>query len=255
LLDCLFLDKGVTGLAKAEKADVYSYRVAAADDSPDILVGGPDLASAKQMTSSNAFLSKYAWTRAELVDYVVTRGKQKIPLQGILHYPANYEAGKKYPMVVYLYEKLSDGLHNFQNPSERDYYNGTSLTQNGYFYFQPDIVFAPREPGVSVVECVTGGAEQGDFDGRGGRHQDRRHGPLVGRLRRHVPVDAHEAVCRCRVGRRASRISSATTATITGRPASPRPITSRPATAHGRSALLTICRPTSATPPSSESRR
>ena len=151
----LFLDKGVSGLAKAEKADVYSYRVAAADDSPDILVGGPDLTSAKQMTSSNAFLSKYAWTRAELVDYVVTRGKQKIPLQGILHYPANYEAGKKYPMVVYLYEKLSDGLHNFSNPSERDYYNGTSLTQNGYFYFQPDIVFAPREPGISVVECVT----------------------------------------------------------------------------------------------------
>ena len=65
------------------------------------------------MTTSNAFLSKYAWTRAELVDYVVTRGKQKIPLQGILHYPANYEAGKKYPMVVYLYEKLSDGLHSF----------------------------------------------------------------------------------------------------------------------------------------------
>ena len=151
----IFLDKSVTALAKAEKADVYSYRVADADDSPDLFVGGADLTSAKQVTSSNAFLSKYAWTHAELVDYVVTRGKQKIPLQGILQYPANYEPGKKYPMVVYLYEKLSDGLHNFQNPSERDYYNGTSLTQNGYFYFQPDIVFAPREPGVSVAECVT----------------------------------------------------------------------------------------------------
>ena len=89
------------------------------------------------------------------MDYVVTRGKQKIPLQGILHYPANYEPGKKYPMVVYLYEKLSDGLHRFTNPSERDYYNGTALTQDGYFFFQPDIVFTPREPGVSVVECVT----------------------------------------------------------------------------------------------------
>jgi dienelactone hydrolase len=151
----LFVDKAVSGLAKAEKADVYSYRVGAADDPPDLFVGAADLAGAKQVTSSNAFLSKYAWTRAELVDYVVTRGKQKIPLQGILHYPANYEAGKKYPMVVYLYEKLSDGLHTFENPSERDYYNGTALTQNGYFYFQPDIVFAPREPGVSVVECVT----------------------------------------------------------------------------------------------------
>ncbi|HXT71334.1 MAG TPA: prolyl oligopeptidase family serine peptidase [Vicinamibacterales bacterium] len=151
----VFVDKSVGALAKAEKADVYSYRIAAADDSPDLFVSGKDLTDSKQVTKSNEFLSKYAWTRAELVNYTITRGKQKIPLQGILHYPANYEAGRKYPMVVYLYEKLSDGLHNFQNPSERDYYNGTSLTQTGYFYFQPDILFTPREPGVSVVECVT----------------------------------------------------------------------------------------------------
>ena len=151
----VWLDKSVGGLAKAEKADVFSYNVQDADDSPDLFVGGPDLGSAKQITATNPFLPNYAWTHAELVNYTITRGKQKIPLQGILQYPANYEPGKKYPMVVYLYERLSDGLHRFQSPSERDYYNGTSLTQNGYFYFQPDIVFAPREPGVSVVECVT----------------------------------------------------------------------------------------------------
>lgn len=151
----IWLDKSVAGLAKAEKADVFTYSVQDADDSPDLFVGGPDLSGAKQLTNTNAFLPKYAWTRAELVDYTVTRGKQKIPLQGILQYPANYEPGKKYPMVVYLYEKLSDGLHRFTNPSERDYYNGATLTQNGYFYFQPDIVFAPGEPGVSVAECVT----------------------------------------------------------------------------------------------------
>jgi len=150
----LWMDKSVTGLTKAEKADMYSYSVQDADDSPDMFVG-VDIAAAKQMTNTNAFLSKYAWTHAELVDYVVVRGKQKIPLQGILQYPADYQPGKKYPMVVYLYEKLSDSLHRFTNPSERDYYNGTALTQNGYFYFQPDIVFTPREPGVSVVECVT----------------------------------------------------------------------------------------------------
>ena len=151
----LWLDKSVGGLAKAEKADVFSYSIQGADDPSDIFVGSADLPAAKQITSTNAFIAKYAWTRAELVNFTVTRAKQKIPLQGILHYPANYDAGKKYPMVVYLYEKLSDGLHRFTNPSERDYYNATALTQNGYFYFQPDIVFTPREPGVSVVECVT----------------------------------------------------------------------------------------------------
>jgi dipeptidyl aminopeptidase/acylaminoacyl peptidase len=152
----VWLDKSVTGLAKAEKAEVFAFTVQGAADSPDVLVGGPDLTSAKQVTATNAFLSKYAWTRADLVEYVVQpKGKPKVTLQGVLQYPANYEPSRKYPMVVYLYEKLSDGLHRFQNPSERDYYNGAALTQNGYFYFQPDIVFQPREPGVSVVECVS----------------------------------------------------------------------------------------------------
>jgi dienelactone hydrolase len=150
----VWLDKSVSGLAKAEQADVFVYSAMAADDSPDLFLAGADL-SGRPATASNAFLSTYAWTRAELVDYVVTRGKQKLALQGVLHYPANYEPGRKYPMVVYLYERLSDSLHRFQNPSERDYYNGAALTQNGYFFFQPDIVFAPREPGVSVVECVS----------------------------------------------------------------------------------------------------
>jgi dienelactone hydrolase len=152
----VFLDKSVGGLAKAEKADVFSYSVQGADDSPDLFVGGPDLGAAPQVTTTNPFLSKYAWTRTELVEYVVQpKGKPKMTLQGSLHYPANYEAGKKYPMVVYLYEKLSDGVHRFQTPSERDYYNGTALTQQGYFFFQPDIVFQPGDPGVSVVDCVT----------------------------------------------------------------------------------------------------
>jgi dipeptidyl aminopeptidase/acylaminoacyl peptidase len=156
VVQLVWLDKSVSGLAKAEKADVFIYTVQGSDDSPDMFIGGPDLAKATQVTATNPFLSKYAWGRTELVDYVVQpKGKPKMTLQGSLYYPANYEPGKKYPMVVYLYEKLSDGLHQFSNPSERSYYNGTALTQQGYFYFQPDIVFQPREPGVSVVECVT----------------------------------------------------------------------------------------------------
>jgi dipeptidyl aminopeptidase/acylaminoacyl peptidase len=55
---------------------------------------------------------------------------------------------------VYLYERLSDGLHRYVAPSERDYYNTGVFTGQGYLVLQPDIIFRPREPGVSVVECV-----------------------------------------------------------------------------------------------------
>jgi dipeptidyl aminopeptidase/acylaminoacyl peptidase len=57
-------------------------------------------------------------------------------------------------MVVRLYEMQSDTVHRYSAPSERDYYNPAAFTQHGYFFFQPDIVFRPREPGLSVVEAV-----------------------------------------------------------------------------------------------------
>ena len=147
----LFEDRAVSSLAKARNAEVYLYVTQKFDDSPDAYVGGADLGSAKQVTATNPFMSTYAWGRSEVVEYTTGRGRR---LQGSLHYPANYEPGKRYPMVVYLYEKLSDGVHQFIPPSERDYYNETSFTSQGYIYFQPDIVFRPREPGLSVIESV-----------------------------------------------------------------------------------------------------
>ncbi len=147
----VWLDQAVDRLAKAKNADVYTYVAQAFDDSPDAFVAGADLKSPKQVTATNAFQNKFAWGRAELVEYKSERGAR---LQGVLRYPAGYERGKKYPMVVYVYEKRSDSLHQYSAPSERDYYNVASFTSAGYFLFEPDIVFRPRDPGVSVVECV-----------------------------------------------------------------------------------------------------
>lgn len=147
----VWLDKAVSGLAKAKKADTYAYIAQAFDDSPDYFVGDASLAGAKQVSATNPFQGQFAWGRAELVEYKTDRGER---LQGILSYPAGYEAGRKYPMVVYMYERLSDGLHSYASPSERAPYNASVFTSRGYFFFQPDIVFRPREPGLSVVECV-----------------------------------------------------------------------------------------------------
>ncbi len=147
----LWLDKNVNGLAKAAHADVFEYLVQDYDDSPDLFVGG-DLAAAKPVTSTNAFQSNFAWGRSEIVEYKTARG---LALQGALYYPAGYEPGRAYPMIVYLYERLSDNVHRYVAPSDRDYYNTSVFTSQGYFVLQPDIVFRPREPGLSVVECVT----------------------------------------------------------------------------------------------------
>ena len=151
------LDKRVDRLVKAKDADRYAYVVQGFDDSPDYFVGGAALGDAQQISATNPFMSDYTWGRATIVEYRAQSGQA---LQGALFYPANYEPGKRYPMVVYMYEKLSDGVHQFSAPSERDYYNAAAFTTRGYFYLQPDIVFKPREPGQSVIDCVVPAVQQ-----------------------------------------------------------------------------------------------
>jgi len=147
----VWLDKSVGRLAKAKDAEVYVYVAQTFEESPNAFVGGADLKAMKPVTATNPFQSRFAWGRAELVEFTSEKGQK---LQGVLRYPAGYEPGRTYPMIVYVYEKLSDGLHRYVAPSEREYYNVTSFTSAGYFEFEPDIVFRPREPGLSVVECV-----------------------------------------------------------------------------------------------------
>jgi dipeptidyl aminopeptidase/acylaminoacyl peptidase len=153
----VWLDKSVGPLAKAKDAEVYAYIAQNFDDSPDIFVAGPDLKDAKQATTTNPFQANCAWGHSELLDYKLASGKA---MQGALYYPAGYEAGRQYPMIVYMYEKLSQNVHRYVVPSDRDYYNIAVFTSLGYFVFEPDIVFTPRQPGVSVVQCVVPGVKR-----------------------------------------------------------------------------------------------
>ncbi|HEX6938050.1 MAG TPA: prolyl oligopeptidase family serine peptidase [Longimicrobiales bacterium] len=153
----VWMDANVGRLAKAEDADVFAYAVQSFGDSPDYFVAGPDLDDARQVTATNPFQKDFAWGRAELVEFENARGRR---LQGALFYPADYEPGKTYPMIVYIYEIRSPSVHQYVVPSERSPYNTTVFTQQGYFVFQPDIVYRGRDPGVSAVEAIVPGVEK-----------------------------------------------------------------------------------------------
>ncbi|MGH7620589.1 MAG: prolyl oligopeptidase family serine peptidase [Gemmatimonadaceae bacterium] len=148
----VWLDKQVTGLRRAENANVYLMEQQTYEESPNYFVAGPTLADAKQVSHTNALQNQYAWGKQVLMDYKNKRGDK---LQMMLTYPAGYQAGKKYPMVVYYYEKLSQGFHQYVVPSDRSPYNTSVFSQNGYFVLRPDIVFQARNPGYSGLDCVT----------------------------------------------------------------------------------------------------
>jgi dipeptidyl aminopeptidase/acylaminoacyl peptidase len=152
----VYEDKAVRGLEKAKDADTFTYQAGAWDESPNLFAGN-DLKAVRTISETNPFASQYSWGKAELIDFKNSHGDR---LQGALYYPADYEKGKQYPMIVQIYEIESNQLHNWTAPSERATYNATVWTQHGYFVFRPDIVFKPRNPGISALDCVTSGVKK-----------------------------------------------------------------------------------------------
>ncbi|MCA9289704.1 MAG: S9 family peptidase, partial [Phycisphaerales bacterium] len=145
-------DAAVGGLTKADDVDVYAYRVERYDAPTRYVLAGRDLKADRDLATSNTFIAdEFLWGRGELIAYENDRG---VPLLGALYYPADYDPDRTYPMIVYIYEELSDGLHRFQTPSEQSPYNTAVWSAEGYFVFQPDIVYRPQNPGLSALECL-----------------------------------------------------------------------------------------------------
>ncbi len=78
-------------------------------DFPNLWVG-PTLTSLTKISDANPQQKDYNWGTAELVTWTSADG---VPLKGILYKPENFDPTKKYPMISYFYEDLSDGLHNY----------------------------------------------------------------------------------------------------------------------------------------------
>lgn len=144
-------DKNIGALIKAKEADVYAFHEGDYSDSPDAFVGNLNRREMRQVSETNPFQSDFNWGRSELVDYTNEHGQR---LQGALFYPANYQPGKQYPMIVYIYETRSQTVHSYYTPSERSPYNTAVFSAEGYFVFQPDIVYRAQNPGLSAKECV-----------------------------------------------------------------------------------------------------
>lgn len=146
----ILADAGYGALARADSAAIFAYARQRYDAPPTLRLGA-DIANAKAVVETNAHSNDFAWGKVELVDFKSTIG---VPLQALLYYPANHDPSKKYPMIVYTYELLTQNYHNYIAPRETDYYNTTVFTQNGYFVLLPDIVFRPREPGIGTQQSV-----------------------------------------------------------------------------------------------------
>lgn len=149
----LFFDakSSFANFIRAEGADRAIFGLQSFEKSPDLYVTNLAVSQAKPVSKLNAFQKEFYWPKSDLVQYKSRFGKK---LDGILIYPANYEKGKTYPMVTYIYEKLSDRYTSYIGPNPWNSYNAQILSQRGYFVLMPDITYLPRNPGKSAVDCL-----------------------------------------------------------------------------------------------------
>jgi len=80
--------------------------------SPDLYVRGGDLSTARQVSEVAPALSSRAFGRAEVIEWRSIDGEAQ---RGALVYPAGYEKGKRYPLIVKVYggSSISNDLNRF----------------------------------------------------------------------------------------------------------------------------------------------
>ena len=153
----VYEDAQVGQAQKAENADRVIFTRQTFSQFPDYWVTTGAFASPSKVTDANPFASEYRWGKRVLVDFKNAKGQH---LQGTLTLPANYEQGKKYPMLVYFYEKLSNTHNQFPTPIYDDRPHFAEYASDGYLVFEPDIVYEIGKPGSSALDCVTSGVKK-----------------------------------------------------------------------------------------------
>ena len=147
---------GYRNLVKAKNAEVYSYTKETYQEAPNVYISD-NFKTESKISNINAQQSQYNWGTTELISWTTPKGYSS---KGILYKPEDFDPNKKYPMIVYFYEKLSDGLNRYIAPAPTpSRLNIPYFVSNGYLVFAPDISYEDGHPGQSAVEFINSGVE------------------------------------------------------------------------------------------------
>ncbi|MEY4672514.1 MAG: hypothetical protein RL148_298 [Planctomycetota bacterium] len=152
----VMVQRNIGELRKAKQADLYAFTLSTFSTCPDLWVCSRDMKDLRRLTDVNPQQKDIRWGKAELVHWVNGDGKR---LKGVLVKPDGFDPARKYPMMVYFYEKLSQNLHNYVAPAPGTSPNAAYYVSNGYLWFMPDIVYDEGYPGESAVKCVVSGVQ------------------------------------------------------------------------------------------------
>lgn len=155
--ELIFEDASYGRLTKAKNGDRFMFTRQTFVDFPDYYTCGKAFRKPLKQTDANPQQSEYGWGRRVLVDFENSHGDR---LQATLTLPAGYEEGKKYPMIVYFYEKVSNNHHTYSMPTYDDRPHMSTYASNGYLVLMPDIKYYEGKPGWNALDCVTAASKK-----------------------------------------------------------------------------------------------
>lgn len=147
----LAADKSYRFVGRARDADVFLVTAQRFDEFPDVYVTDSAFKAPTKVTNGGAQMAPFNWGKAELIDFKNSDG---VALQAGLIKPDGFDPKKKYPLIVYIYERLSQNVHNFVAPAPGTSINFAYYASNGYLILTPDIVYTLGQPGQDALKSV-----------------------------------------------------------------------------------------------------
>ncbi len=143
---------------KAKDKDIYCFTKGNFNTFPDLYVTSDSWKTDTRLSDVNPQMKDYNWGTAELMSWTTFDGK---PTQGIVYKPENFDANKKYPVMIYFYEKHTDNLYQYFAPApSRSIINIPFYCSRGYIVFTPDIQYTTGHPGESAYNSIVSGAQE-----------------------------------------------------------------------------------------------
>lgn len=162
----------ISNIQKAKNTEMFIYTLEDVLSSPNVYtkfkldtvyvenVNDPNIMDtlilpARPLSNLNPQQSQYNWLTAELFKWKAYTGKET---EGILYKPEDFDPKKKYPMIVYFYERNNQTLYNYLAPAPTpSRLNIPFFVSRGYIVFVPDIWYKTGKPGQSAYDYILSG--------------------------------------------------------------------------------------------------
>ncbi len=118
----------------------------------DVYVTKDMFRSETQLSAINPQQAEYNWGTVELFKWTTADG---INAEGLLYKPEDFDSTKKYPVIIYFYEKDANDLYKYKSPAPNySTVNIPYFVSNDYIIFDPNIYYVDGHPGQSAMHSI-----------------------------------------------------------------------------------------------------